>query len=44
MPLDAFIFQPIIDVAEAVIKFFHDNVGFSWGWSIVALTFLTTTR
>src|SRR6476661_359744 len=41
MPLDAFIFQPIVDVAESVIKFFHNNVGFGWGLSIIALTFLT---
>ncbi len=24
-----------------VITFFHNDVGFSWGWSIVALTFTT---
>ena len=35
------ILQPLIDAAEAVIVFFHDDVGFSWGWSIVALTFAT---
>jgi YidC/Oxa1 family membrane protein insertase len=32
------IFQPLIDFFEAFLKFFHDSVGFSWGWSIVALT------
>jgi YidC/Oxa1 family membrane protein insertase len=32
------IFQPLIDVFEAVLKFFHNNVGISWGWSIVLLT------
>ena len=32
------IFQPLIDVFEAVLKFFHDQVGVSWGWSIVLLT------
>ena len=32
------IFQPLIDVFEAVLMFFHDSVGVSWGWSIVALT------
>jgi YidC/Oxa1 family membrane protein insertase len=32
------IFQPLIDVFEAVLKFFHDNVGISWGFSIVLLT------
>lgn len=44
MPLPvelAFIFQPIVDIAEAVIKFFHENVGLGWGLSIVFLTFLT---
>jgi YidC/Oxa1 family membrane protein insertase len=32
------IFQPLIDVFEAVIKFFHNNIGVPWGWSIVLLT------
>jgi YidC/Oxa1 family membrane protein insertase len=32
------IFQPFIDAAEAVIKFFADDVGLSWGLAIVALT------
>jgi YidC/Oxa1 family membrane protein insertase len=32
------ILQPIEDVAEAVLKFFHDNAGLSWGTSIIALT------
>jgi len=32
------IFQPLIDVFEAVLKFFHNSVGISWGWSIVAMT------
>ncbi|HEY4826050.1 MAG TPA: YidC/Oxa1 family membrane protein insertase [Solirubrobacteraceae bacterium] len=36
--LTANIFQPLIDVFEAVLKFFHNNVGISWGWSIVLLT------
>ena len=34
------IFQPLIDVFAAVLKFFHDSGGFAWGWSIVALTVL----
>ena len=38
MPIDANIFQPLIDVFEAVLKFFHNDVGASWGWSIVLLT------
>lgn len=35
------ILQPLIDVANEVLKFFHDSVGLSWGLSIIALTFLT---
>jgi YidC/Oxa1 family membrane protein insertase len=35
------VLQPLIDIADAVLNFFHDDVGFSWGWSIVALTFVT---
>jgi YidC/Oxa1 family membrane protein insertase len=31
------IFQPLIDVFESILKFFH-NGGISWGWSIVLLT------
>jgi YidC/Oxa1 family membrane protein insertase len=38
MLITANIFQPLIDVFEAVLKFFHDSVGVSWGWSIVLLT------
>jgi YidC/Oxa1 family membrane protein insertase len=40
LPL-ANVLQPLIDIADAVLVFFHDNVGFSWGASIVALTFVT---
>jgi YidC/Oxa1 family membrane protein insertase len=32
------IFQPLIDVFEAVLKFIHNNLGVSWGFSIVLLT------
>jgi YidC/Oxa1 family membrane protein insertase len=32
------IFQPLIDVAEAILIFFHDNVGLSWGFAIMGLT------
>jgi YidC/Oxa1 family membrane protein insertase len=32
------IFQPLIDVFEAVLKFFHNDVGVPWGWAIVLLT------
>jgi YidC/Oxa1 family membrane protein insertase len=35
------ILQPLIDVADAVLNFFHDDVGFGWGASIVGLTFVT---
>ena len=38
MILSANIFQPLIDVFEAVLKFFHNNVGVGWGLSIVLLT------
>src|SRR5438132_10028300 len=38
MLLTANIFQPLIDVFEAVMKFFHNSVGVPWGWSIVLLT------
>ncbi|MDQ6835067.1 MAG: membrane protein insertase YidC, partial [Actinomycetota bacterium] len=38
MLVSANIFQPLIDVFEAVLKFFHANLGVSWGWSIVLLT------
>src|SRR3954469_21259499 len=39
MPL-ANILQPLIDVADAVLNWFHD-VGFSWGMSIILLTVVT---
>ena len=39
MILEANIFQPIIDVFESVIKFFANDIGLSWGLSIVLLTF-----
>ncbi|PZS07952.1 MAG: membrane protein insertase YidC, partial [Solirubrobacterales bacterium] len=38
MLLTANIFQPLIDVFEAVLRFFHTSVGVPWGWSIVLLT------
>ncbi|MDA8069047.1 MAG: membrane protein insertase YidC [Actinomycetota bacterium] len=38
MLVTANIFGPLISVFAAVIKFFHDTAGFSWGWSIVLLT------
>ncbi len=36
--IPANIFQPLIDVFEAVLKFFHNTVGVSWGLSIVLMT------
>jgi YidC/Oxa1 family membrane protein insertase len=35
------ILQPLIDVANAVLQFFHDSAGLSWGMSIIALTICT---
>jgi YidC/Oxa1 family membrane protein insertase len=35
------ILQPLVNVANSVLKFFHDNVGLSWGMSIIALTVCT---
>lgn len=35
------ILQPLIDAANGVLQFFHDNVGLSWGMSIIALTIVT---
>ena len=36
--VSANILQPLIDIANAVLVFFHDNAGLSWGASIIALT------
>jgi YidC/Oxa1 family membrane protein insertase len=33
--------QPLIDIANGVLQFFHDNAGLSWGMSIIALTVCT---
>lgn len=33
--------QPLIDVVNELLKFFHDNAGLSWGASIIALTIVT---
>jgi YidC/Oxa1 family membrane protein insertase len=40
-PATANILQPLIDIANAVLQFFHDDVGLSWGGSIIALTVVT---
>ena len=34
------VLSPLITFFEAILQFFHDSAGFSWGWSIVALTVL----
>ena len=39
--IPANILQPLIDVANAVLQFFHDSAGLSWGMSIIALTIVT---
>src|SRR5919108_5264673 len=33
------VLQPLIDACEAVLNFWHDLVGGSWGWAIILLTF-----
>jgi YidC/Oxa1 family membrane protein insertase len=39
MLVTATIFQPLVDVFEAILKFIHNDIGIpSWGWSIVLLT------
>ncbi len=35
------ILQPLIDLANSVLQFFHDSAGLSWGMSIIALTVVT---
>jgi len=35
------VLQPLIDIAEAALLFFHDELGFGWGMAIVGLTFAT---
>jgi YidC/Oxa1 family membrane protein insertase len=40
MLVAANIFQPLIDVFESIMKFFHNNVGVGWGVSIILLTIL----
>ena|SRR5437764_1417359 len=32
------ILQPLIDVNDAIVKFWHNNVGLGWGLSIIGLT------
>ncbi len=40
-PLIANILQPLINIANGVLQFFHDDVGLSWGGAIIALTIVT---
>jgi len=35
------ILQPLVDIANSVLKFFHDDAGLSWGGAIIALTVCT---
>jgi YidC/Oxa1 family membrane protein insertase len=32
------VLQPLIDLNEAILRFWHDTVGFGWGMSIIGLT------
>src|SRR3954468_22063745 len=34
------VFQPLINVFDAILGFFHDDIGLGWGLAIVALTVL----
>jgi YidC/Oxa1 family membrane protein insertase len=38
VPITANILQPLVDVFESILKFFHDTFGASWGLSIILLT------
>ena len=40
IPPLANILQPLIDLADAIIKFCHNDIGLSWGVAIVAMTFI----
>src|SRR5919198_5821673 len=33
------ILKPLVDACEAVLTFWHDLIGGSWGWAIILLTF-----
>jgi YidC/Oxa1 family membrane protein insertase len=39
-PPIANVLQPLIDFSEGILKFWHDTAGFSWGMSIIFLTFV----
>ena len=34
------VLQPLIDVNDAIVKFWHNNVGLGWGLSIIGLTLI----
>ena len=34
------ILQPLIDLNEGILRFYHDKLGFSWGLAIIGLTVL----
>ena len=38
MPISANVLQPLVDFFEGILTFFHDHAGFSWGFSIIAMT------
>lgn len=38
MPVSANILQPLVDIAESILVFLHNDIGFGWGMSIVMLT------
>ena len=37
LPIATFL-QPLVDLNEAILKFFHNDLSFGWGASIVGLT------
>jgi YidC/Oxa1 family membrane protein insertase len=37
------VLQPLIDITESILKFWHDSVGLSWGASIIGLTVVIRT-
>ncbi len=37
-PVVANVLQPLIDAADAILMFLHDDAGFGWGMSIVGMT------
>src|SRR3954452_23237353 len=34
------VFRPLINVFDAILKVFHDDIGLGWGLAIIALTVL----